>query len=662
MDFLLTGLLLVLVLISLGGGIGIVGLEIANSRQKNMLNVSMKAMTGFASLIFSYVLFGYSLGQGHDWQALIRHMEFPLPDLDNPYIALKIIVQLPLMLLTSGIIACACAERIRYQQWTLIMMVMGGLIWPVITHLMWSGLASNPDIPSMNMFGLVDEGKIGAILFTGGCLGLSLLVVVGPRRVDAQLSHDDNAMTYTDNVNMGFRYPGMAVVSIFAVGVGLMAMVVANDLASVMANPVQSVGSDRNIALIMLVSVINVFIGATIGIISAMMIRQMFFNNISLLQVLMGGLFGGIVAVSFGLVHYRIQDVAIVGGVAGILSCLGQGMFIRLKIDDASGLIAPSILSGAWGMLVTALFAPKGVFPGNVDGAHQFVFQLQALIAISGSSLGFGVILFRMIEWATGLRVSAQEERLGINLSDSGVDVPTMGLIEQMVAQQVRNDYSDPVRVDQESDVAVIAQIYNNVLEKLHIETVRRQIATLRLAQVANYDSLTGLANRRLFHDLIHRAMGRSHRSGRNGALLVLDIDAFKRINDRYGHSVGDQVLMQISQRIADSIRETDALARTGGDQFALLLEDLSSPETPRIVAAKIVDAVTRPVQIAGNAERLTMSIGIAVFGPGQVDSVETILRKAETALDQAKTSGRGVMRYYDPLKDVMQDGNLFGR
>ena len=132
----------------------------------------------------------------------------------------------------------------------------------------------------------------------------------------------------------------------------------------------------------------------------------------------------------------------------------------------------------------------------------------------------------------------------------------------------------------------------------------------------------------------------------------MLDLDQFKAINDKHGHTVGDGVLVQISQRIADSIRETDALARLAGDQFGVLLEDLTSPETPKIVAAKIIDAVTRPVPVAGNPERLSLSIGIVVFGAGQIDSVETILRKAETALRQAKTSGRGVVRYYDPLQD----------
>jgi len=299
-------------------------------------------------------------------------------------------------------------------------------------------------------------------------------------------------------------------------------------------------------------------------------------------------------------------------------------------------------------MLAVALFPS-----GEHDWAKQFLLQLQALIAISGASFGCCIVLFQCMNWALALRASPEEERVGLNLLDAGVDVPTLGLIQQMVIQQQKDDFSEPVDVDPESDVAIAARIYNNVLERLHIETVRREVAALRLAQMANYDSMTGLANRRLFHDLVKRGMGRSHRMNRNGALIVMDIDLFREINDKHGHSVGDAVLIQVSNRIADSIRETDALARLGGNQFGLLLEDLNSPETPKIVAAKILDAVTRPIAIAGNSERLSLSIGIAVFGPGQIDSVETILRKAETALKQAKISGRGVVRYYDPLSDV---------
>lgn len=659
MSFAIGGLVIIFMLLSLGGAIGVVGLEIASSRQKNMINVSLKAMTGMACVITSFVVFGYSLAAGNSFDILITEYRLVLPDISNQKTLLTLVYQIPILLMMSGMIAAAAGERIRYQHWMLTMTVMGGMLWPILTNFLWNGWAKNSHAADLNLFGYIDEGRIGTIFATGGWIALALLIVIGPRRGSEFPRFNEQGIDRhfrATRFQIGFRYPGMAALSIFAVGIGLLAMMVSGNLHIALSNQNAAQFSVQTI----LIMVINSFLAATVSIIAALIVRQIFFSYVSSLQGLMGGMFGGVVAVSFGVAHYTVQDVVLVSVVAGILSAIGQGVFIRLMIDDASGLVAPAIMAGAWGMLATALFVPPSGFVGGHDGPSQLLFQLQALIALSGSALGVSIILFRLIDWATDMRVSREEEQLGINLLDAGVDVPTMGLIEQMIHQQLKNDFSDPVQVDPESDVAVVAQIYNNVLERLHIETVRRQVATLRLAQIANYDSLTGLANRRLLFDLIQRAMGRSHRSGRNGAMLMLDIDSFKTINERYGHSVGDNVLMQLSQRIADAIRETDALARIGGDQFGILLEDLSSAETPKIVAAKIIDAVTRPIQVAGATERLSMSIGIAVFGPGQIDSVETIMRKAEMALGQSKISGRGVVRYYDPLAEGVNDPGFF--
>ena len=654
MPYLMSGLLIIVMLLALGASLGIVGLEIAISRQKNMINVAMKAMTGFSCVVLAFVLLGHGLISGYSWRSILENWELALPDTRRTETMLILLYHIPMLLGVTAMLSAAAAERMRYQHWIAICLVMGGILWPVMTNLLWDGWGQQHSVGSLVVMGFVDQGRVGAVFSTAGWIALALVMVLGPRR-GFRFAGRKPLKVAPASLPANLRYPGMAALSIFGVGLGLTALLISTHLHLFLLDPQGSLRLE-NLGNLMLRSVTNTLLSATVAIATGVLTRELFCKPLSILQVMIGSLFGGIMAVACNIADYQVANVAIIAGIGGALSVLGQSLFQRWQIDDASGLVAPAVIAGSWGMLAVALFPPIDGFAVDRDWARQLLLQLQALIAISGSAFGGSLVLFRGMDWALGLRVSVEDEQVGINLPDAGVDVPTIGLIQQMVNQKLTDDYSNPIEVDPESDVAIAARIYNNVLERLHIETVRRQIAALRLAQLANYDSLTGLANRRLFHDLIQRSMGRSHRSSRNGALLVLDLDQFKAINDKHGHTVGDGVLVQISQRIADSIRETDALARLAGDQFGVLLEDLTSPETPKIVAAKIIDAVTRPVPVAGNPERLSLSIGIVVFGAGQIDSVETILRKAETALRQAKTSGRGVVRYYDPL----QDGSVF--
>ena len=181
-------------------------------------------------------------------------------------------------------------------------------------------------------------------------------------------------------------------------------------------------------------------------------------------------------------------------------------------------------------------------------------------------------------------------------------------------------------------------------------EQKRREDESQRLAF---YDTLTGLPNRRLLLDRLAQAMVTSGRSQKHGALLFIDLDNFKDLNDTMGHDVGDQLLEGVANRLVTCIRQGDTVARFGGDEFVVMLEGLqidvqSASDQVKTVAEKILATLNLPFDLVGKPHYSTPSIGIALFC-GQVDGVDELLKRADLAMYQAKSAGRNTLRFFDP-------------
>ncbi|MGD0830580.1 MAG: EAL domain-containing protein [Terracidiphilus sp.] len=189
---------------------------------------------------------------------------------------------------------------------------------------------------------------------------------------------------------------------------------------------------------------------------------------------------------------------------------------------------------------------------------------------------------------------------------------------------------------------------------------VRRELAINRLMRaheeirnLAFYDPLTGLPNRRLLLDRLQKALTTSARSGRLGALLFSDLDQFKKLNDTLGHPTGDLLLQEVARRITACVRESDTVARLGGDEFVVMLDELSNiPEVAaaqtEIIAEKILAAISRPSLLEGRECVNTASIGVTVFGDCQA-SADEVLQQADIAMYQAKSAGRNTVRFFAP-------------
>ena len=186
-----------------------------------------------------------------------------------------------------------------------------------------------------------------------------------------------------------------------------------------------------------------------------------------------------------------------------------------------------------------------------------------------------------------------------------------------------------------------------------------RHNAAVEMEQQAISDPLTGLANRTALNDFTSSMLKHAKRSGENAAILALDLDGFKPVNDRHGHGAGDEVLVELSNRLREEIRETDFVARTGGDEFILVLLHLDDGEGAARFAKRLLRAIEVPIKLSSGIEvSVSGSIGISVF-PDDSEDLETLYRKADEALYGAKASGRNCVRTYEEI--VREDQALIG-
>lgn len=187
--------------------------------------------------------------------------------------------------------------------------------------------------------------------------------------------------------------------------------------------------------------------------------------------------------------------------------------------------------------------------------------------------------------------------------------------------------------------------VYEDITERLRSER--------QLTQLAMFDSLTGLANRNQFHARLNEATARSRRSGKPVAVMMIDLDHFKNVNDTLGHAGGDELLGQVGRCLSSAMRETDLVARLSGDEFAVLVEGISLPDQAIDSAQRILDILAHPFRTLGTSIQIGASIGIAISGNGDgIDSAEELMRHADLAMYQAKSRGRMRFQFYDASMD----------
>ncbi len=212
-----------------------------------------------------------------------------------------------------------------------------------------------------------------------------------------------------------------------------------------------------------------------------------------------------------------------------------------------------------------------------------------------------------------------------------------------------------------------VVSVQSGIGDATHWVAVGRDITQRKTAEdmirhLAFYDPLTDLPNRQLLQDRLQKALASSARSGQHGALLFIDLDNFKILNDTLGHQMGDQLLKKVGQRLSASVRKTDLVARLGGDEFVVMADDLSNDVTAaahkaRVLAEKVLNTLREPFALTGHHHFATPSIGVTIFSGTQAD-VGELLKQADLAMYQAKSLGRNTLCFFDPAMQAAMSAN----
>jgi len=177
---------------------------------------------------------------------------------------------------------------------------------------------------------------------------------------------------------------------------------------------------------------------------------------------------------------------------------------------------------------------------------------------------------------------------------------------------------------------------------------IQRKQAEDKVALLAQFDTVTGLPNRYLFKDRLNLTLAQAHRSDASVAVLFVDLDRFKAVNDTYGHAAGDMLLHQVGTRLKECVRSGDFVGRLSGDEFAVTLSHLAMGDDAGLVARKIVDALAAAFDLDGHQTYISASIGISLF-PGDGEEPDALIKNADTAMYRAKEQGRNGYQFYLP-------------
>ncbi len=231
---------------------------------------------------------------------------------------------------------------------------------------------------------------------------------------------------------------------------------------------------------------------------------------------------------------------------------------------------------------------------------------------------------------------------------------------EQHVWESIynHNEWQGEVNTRHKTGKEIVLQlstsaVYNSANHTTHyigllfdITESKRQKQQLEYS--ANYDSLTKLANRRLFKDRLEQAMAKVRRGAKSLALVYLDLDGFKNVNDKFGHDQGDQLLLTLANQLQDVVRETDTVARIGGDEFAILLTDLSQQDGCVITLWRLLAAATTTIEINGQQADVSASLGVSFFTQGHTFTADELFKQADIAMYQAKSSGKNNFQFFE--------------
>lgn len=583
---------------------GFTALEAGATRTKNSISTAIKNVSDFLIAFMIFVVIGASIMLGSSqngwigWDKLFFY-EDSLSGL--------VLTLFHAMFASTAvtIISGSIAERTKYTSYLIIAIIVSLFIYPVQAHWIWN---SDGWLAQM---GFIDFAGSTVVHSVGGWAALAAILIIGPR-----LGRFENNERPFEQANLAYSALG-----VFLIWLGWIGF----NGGSVLALNIET-GK----------VVLNTLIAGAIGGIAGLVVSRLMTGYYQVIDII-NGILAGLVAIT-ACAHLASPFSAMVVGAIGYLAYLaGKTLLIRWRIDDAIEAVPVHLFAGIAGTLAVAFLVEEALF------WEQLKTQTIGIFFVGLLTFTVTYIMLKIINRFYALRVSEAKEILGLNISEHQASTSMFDLARAMNTQAQDQDFSKKIMVEPYSDASLIATYYNHVTQAFNQLNDEKEALIEESYHMANYDQLTGLAKRRLLVNELSRSILRLDRQDQTNAILFIDLDGFKAINDQYGHNAGDILLKEAANRIQNFIRKTDLAARFGGDEFVILLENIQNESFAAQVADKIIESIKQPIQLPNDITGcVNASIGLKIFDGGSKKSVDDILNMADKAMYEAKRRGKG--------------------
>jgi len=438
---------------------GFAFLESGMVRAKNSINVAIKNLTDFCLSFGLFFVIGFGLMFGSTVGGVLGKPILFLFGYDSPFQLAFFMFQVVFCGTAITIISGAVAERTRFSAYLMVAALVSVLIYPIAGHWAWGGLDGNANATGwLAELGFIDFAGSTVVHSVGGWCALAAVLVIGPRigRFDS------------DRPIQGHNLP-MVTLGVLLLWFGWFGF-----------NGGSTLEANDTIPLIL----VNTSIAASFGGLGSLALSWTIMKRADAPQVL-NGVLAGLVGITASADIQTPLTALIIGVIAGGVSFGGSMLLERLRIDDAVGAVPVHCFAGVWGTIAVALFGDLG----GASRIHQLFIQLLGIAVTALWAFGVTYIILRIIHRSFGLRVTPEEEHMGLNIAEHGASTELIDLLSEMDEQRKSSDFSSPVTVEPHTEVGQIAREYNRVLEAVVSSTTDLQMLNVQLKKASQLKS-----------------------------------------------------------------------------------------------------------------------------------------------------------------------------
>lgn len=579
--------------------LGFALVETGTVRSKNTINVAMKNLVDTIFGVIFFWLIGFGLMFGDDLFGLIGGSRFFIDGLnysENGFFFFQAMFAATAVTIVSG----AVAERMKFNAYILVTIVVTSLIYPIFGHWAWA------DAGWLKSLGFIDFAGSTVVHSMGGWIGLAGAIVLGPRLGKFR----KGKIHYFAPSNHNFIVFGIFILWFAWFGFNAGSLLAFN--ASVTS------------------ILLNTLIAGAFGGFGAYLITLVFKKRVAV-EIFSFGIIAGLVGITAGCAEFSTITSAFVGfSSAFVMFFFDQLLLKRFNIDDPLSVVSIHGFSGAWGTIAVGLFADV---PEGLERLSFIGVQLSGIVAAFFFAFIMGVLLFSALLRINKLRVSKRHEVIGLNVAEHNAKLPWVETIESIIKIMRTGNFNTKIYEERDTEVGAVAKFFNYLLEILNNKQIALSTSNRRLRSESITDPLTKIMNRRGLMEKIANA--NPFHSG--FSVIIIDIDKFKNINDTYGHQIGDSVLKELASFVKVYLRKEDLFARWGGEEFVIIPQTID-PKIAQDIAEKIRVKIAKTY--FSEVNHMTCSFGVSSPKNSTV-TFETLFENADKALYQAKELGR---------------------